>query len=380
MPDLPLSSALILVVDDDHTNCEVLRLRLEKLGAGVVIASGGVEALEVLEGESSRSFDAVLMDYMMPDINGLTILRRLRENRSAMELPVIMQTARTDSLTMIECLNSGANDYVTKPIDFPVLVARLQTHLSLSRLSAEKDTFLAMASHDLKTPLATVRGFTSLLLDLIPVGDLMSERGHDILCRILNQSRSMERIVSDFLDINAIENGQLRLNRRTIDLSLLVQDCVADLQELAASKHICLGMEFGAHQRSWLAQLDRDRIMQVLDNVVGNALKFCNPGSLVRIRLSQSLRFHILEISDTGPGLLPSEIAHVFEKHFRGSNKATGAEKSSGLGLCISRWLVQMHRGKITVRNHGPKEGPGGVDHGLNVRIQIPMESDDAAL
>jgi signal transduction histidine kinase len=369
-----LSSAVILVVDDDNTNREVLRHQMERQGAGVVTAGGGLEALEMLEGEAGRSFDAVLLDYMMPGIDGLEILRRIRKFRSPMELPVIMQTARTETSAIVECLTAGANDYVTKPIDLPVLLARLDTHLSLKRLSEEKDSFLAMASHDLKSPLATVRGFAYLLQEMVPAGTVMSDRAYDMLRRILRQSRTMERIVSDFLDMNAIENGQMILDRNPINLEELLRDSVESIRETASAKGINIRMAVDEEEgRTWDYDGDLDRLQQVVTNLLSNGVKFCQKDDIVEARLSWRGRGFQIDVSDSGPGVPATEVGRIFDKYTRLSTKPTGGEKSSGLGLCIARWLVELHGGRISVHNNCPGEGPDNKGRGATFRINLPV-------
>ena len=123
-------TARLLVVDDNVDNCEMLRRRLDRRGFAVCVATSGAAALEELERET---FDAVLLDIHMPDMSGLEVLARVRERYSKTVLPVVMATAQTGSEHMVEAFRLGANDYVTKPLDFPVVVARLESHLAVRR-------------------------------------------------------------------------------------------------------------------------------------------------------------------------------------------------------------------------------------------------------
>ena len=167
------SGGHILVVDDNEINRDVLRLRLEIAGYTVTTADGGQDAIDLLvghDGSGTLDFDAVLLDVMMPKVSGLDVLTALRKYRTVMDLPVIMTTANDSSEDVVEALSFGASDYVTKPIDFPVLFARLEARLKLKQLAAEKDEFLEIASHDLKNPLAVVRGYASLISLIAPEG------------------------------------------------------------------------------------------------------------------------------------------------------------------------------------------------------------------
>lgn len=136
---MTVDSARILVVDDNLHNVDMLSRRLQRSGYVTVCAYGGREALDLL---SKEDFDLVVLDIMMPEINGLEVLRIIRESKSMSELPVIMATAKDRSEDMVEAMNQGANDYVTKPIDFPVLKARIQTQISLKKANDENARLL----------------------------------------------------------------------------------------------------------------------------------------------------------------------------------------------------------------------------------------------
>jgi signal transduction histidine kinase len=373
-----LDSVLVLVVDDNETNREVLRHRLEKAGFGVLTASDGHEALSILESPAGRTFDAVLLDYMMPDLNGMDVLKRIRETRSAIELPVIMQTARSDSKTVVDCIDAGANDYVTKPIDLGILLSRLQAHLKIRQLSRDKDSFLAIASHDLKTPLATISLAASVLKTMTPVGDVMTERSWEMLSKIERQAGVMAKIVGDFLELNALESGSLQLDLRTLPLVETVREVVEELQPVAASKHISLRLseiEIGTEE---LFDGDASRIQQILTNLIGNALKFSPPGSPVEIKIRAGEKGYRIDVLDSGPGIPSADFERIFKKNNRSQNKPTGGEKSSGLGLCISQWLATLHGGQIVVRNNLPGEGPGGVGQGACFRLILPRSKANA--
>jgi len=131
--------ARILVVDDNLHNVDMLVRRLQRSGFTVLAAYGGKEAIELVDVDE---FDLVVLDIMMPEINGIDVLAHIRQTRSVSELPVIMATAKDESDDIVEAMQTGANDYVTKPIDFPVLVARIQTQLALKFVNDENTRLL----------------------------------------------------------------------------------------------------------------------------------------------------------------------------------------------------------------------------------------------
>jgi len=171
----------LLVVDDNDLNREMLSRRLTRKGFEVEMAEGGRRALELID---SENYDLVLLDIMMPEVTGIDVLESVRKRFSPAELPVIMATAKTQSEDVVSALTLGANDYVTKPIDFSVLLARIDTHLKLKHLFKLKDEFLGMASHDLKNPLFVIVCQAYLIASKVPVGSVMSEEAMDMVNRI----------------------------------------------------------------------------------------------------------------------------------------------------------------------------------------------------
>ena len=186
----------ILVVDDNEMNRDMLSRRLGRRGFEVATAAGGQEALEAVE---QQPFDLILLDIMMPGIDGMEVLQRVRETRSASELPIIMATAKTESEDIVEALKLGANDYVTKPLDFPVVLARVSTQLSLKRANEE----LARANERMKRSLeAAARVQQTLLPDEVPSDDR---------ARFAWLYRPCDELAGDSLDIFRINDHQVVL-------------------------------------------------------------------------------------------------------------------------------------------------------------------------
>lgn len=186
----------ILVVDDNEMNRDMLSRRLGRRGFDVATAADGQEALEALD---QQPFDLVLLDIMMPGIDGMEVLRRVRETRSASELPIIMATAKTESEDVVEALKLGANDYVTKPLDFPVVLARVSTQLSLKQANEE----LARANERMKRSLeAAARVQQTLLPDEVPSDDS---------ARFAWLYRPCDELAGDSLDIFRINDHQVVL-------------------------------------------------------------------------------------------------------------------------------------------------------------------------
>jgi signal transduction histidine kinase len=344
-----MAGARLLVVDDQAGGREALRELLAEDGFVCFATGDGAAVRDLVVREK---IDLVLLDISMPDVGGLQVLEQLRAMRSALELPVIMVTAHSESVAVVGALKRGANDYVTKPIDPDVLAARIRTQLEIRDLSRLKDELRRIASHDLKNPLAVVIGTAELLAEELEVGVPMTDEGRAHLETIARRCRQMLRLINDFLDMRAVEAGRLALRREPTDLRELAGQSVHDQRAYAARKGIGLTLAGGA-----AAPLTADvtRVGQVIDNLVGNALKFGPRGGLVEVHVEAGAETVRFEVRDDGPGLPFTELERLFVAHSQVGNRPTGGESSSGLGLAWCRQLVELHGGRI-----GAQQRPGG--------------------
>lgn len=346
-----MSGALVLIVDDNENNRDILSRRLKRQKYNVSVAENGQEALEMVE---RQKFDLIILDVMMPGISGLEVLRRLRKTYSVADLPIIVATARDQSEDIVTALELGANDYITKPIDFPVALARIQTQLEVTQLSELKDEFIRMASHDLKNPLSVVLGLVRIIEKRVPPGQLMTPDAHDLLSKITKRALEMQGIIEDFLDFHALQDGRLSLVKVQTNLNEIAQEVVEGNRDYAMVKGIQLSLNMDAELPR--VNADADRVSQVVRNLISNALKFSPHGSAATVSTRRENAHVVLEVSDTGPGLTTEDLEKVFTKYSRLSNKPTGGEKSSGLGLAICKQMIDLHGGEIEVRNN-PEKG-----------------------
>src|SRR5215475_12652393 len=257
----------LLVVDDNEMNRDMLSRRLKREGYDVAVAEDGHQALDMIK---TQKFDLILLDIMMPGLSGFEMLPMIREHHSLAELPIIMATAKDQSNDIVEGLKLGANDYVTKPIDFPVLLARLQIHLKLKTLAQLKDEFLRIASHDLKNPLSTILMSAHIARDKVLPGQVMPEQMHNMLGFIVRRGDEMQRIIRDFLDFQAMEDGNLGLELQPTNMNEIAKQVIESQAEYAVNKEITLYSELA----EVLPEIKADgaRLTQVAQNLVGNAV------------------------------------------------------------------------------------------------------------
>jgi signal transduction histidine kinase len=234
----------------------------------------------------------------------------------------------------------------------------------LQELGEMKDEFMRIASHDLKNPLSSVLSANSLVVDMLQPGTEITPSMHDLMKRSLNGARQMKNIIEDFLDFRVIEDGEFQLRKQPVNLNRLVHDVLDSNQDYAEKKHIRTRLELAEDLPEIAA--DFSRISQVVQNLLSNAIKFSHEETVVCARTIRNGSTVTLEVQDQGPGLSDEDLSNVFGKYKRLSNRPTGGEKSSGLGLYISKQLVQLHGGQIGVRNN--------PDRGASFWVQLPVQ------
>jgi signal transduction histidine kinase len=354
----PVEITHVLVVDDDRESASLLAELLSSTGRHrASVAFAAADALALL---AEVRVDAVLLDVELGDRSGLDVLREIRVQRSPLALPVVMVTAHDSGRDVAAALHAGANDYVAKPVDIDVLLARLATHLHLAELARLKDDALRMASHDLKNPLTAIIGNAQLIVET-PLGRIVDDELHESARAILRRSSYMQRLISDFLDMQAARDGQLKLELAPLPLAELAGAVIAEQNDYASAR----GLALSVRGEPVIAWGDATRMSQVLHNLVGNAVKYANRRGKVEVVTSRVDGRAVIEVRDDGPGL-GSEPERLFTAHVRGPNRPASGERSTGLGLSIARVLVEKHGGRISAANRD--DGPGAV-----FRVELPL-------
>ncbi len=372
-PVSPLRGRRILIVDDDRLNIRILGGILRAEGYLLSDAGSGEQAL--------KSYDEfkphlVLLDVMMPGIDGFETCRRIKAIHGEKSAPVIFITAKSESDDVVEGLGAGGADYLPKPFKPKEVLARIRSHLQnqllaeqqqllveqLSKANAAKNRFLGMAAHDLRNPLASIRGLAEFLREGA-VGPLNADQ-LDLIETIHGASQQMLEMVNELLDVATIESGELKLHVEALNLGDLVARCTVMINMEAAKKKTVV--TFDPPSPAVVLAADSAKMKQVVDNLLSNAVKYSPPGSTVRARVQAEPDGKTVNLSvrDQGPGIPDDERDKLFKDFSRLSIKPTGGEKSTGLGLAICRKIVEAHRGTIVAENQ-----PGG---GCEFRVTLP--------
>ena len=348
----------ILVVDDDRLNIRILSSILKSEGYVISEANSGERALELYP---TFRPNLVLLDVMMAGINGYEACRELKRLYGDDCAPIVFITAKNEADDVVEGLAAGGADYLAKPFQRKEVVARIRTHLrgqllaeqqkllvaQLSKANEAKNRFLGMAAHDLRNPLASIRGLAEFLRDGV-VGDLTPDQ-IDLVNTIHTASQSMLRMVNELLDVATIESGELRIVPEHHSLCDLIEKSVYLANIDAAKKQTQI--RFTAPDSPPDAWVDAAKIQQVVDNLLNNAVKYSPPGSKIVAEYRWTEKQRIFAVKDQGPGIPDNERDRLFKDFGRLSVRPTAGEKSTGLGLAICRKIVDAHHGTIVAEN-----------------------------
>lgn len=359
--------ARIFVVDDSQASTDVLVRHMKLEGWEARAFNDPLEALEAIRTDPP---DLMLLDVMMPGMNGLAVLKALRAQPATAEMPVIMLTALDEADDVVRGLDLGANDYLTKPPQFEVLAARVRTQLKIKRLqdqrerdiaelrelSGIKDKFLRIAAHDLRNPLNNITMGIELLSNSLKEAGQPVSNVDTIIDAMRSAASVMRSIVNDFLDLQAIRSGKVEMDWQPVALGQLIESVAAQYEAHAKEKSVAMRINLDDALPETMA--DPDRLTQVLSNLISNAIKFSPRGGLVGVRARQVNRRLLVEVVDNGEGIPEEEIPLLFQEFARLSPRPTAGEQSSGVGLAIARQLVELHGGKIGVKS---KVGQGSL-------------------
>jgi signal transduction histidine kinase len=345
----------VLVVDDNPQNLDLLAGLLQGLYR-VRPATSGSRALR-----AARSFppDLVLLDLHMPEMDGYEVCRRLKEDPSTREIPVIFISALGEAMDKVRAFGVGGADYVTKPFQADEVLARVEHHLKLaralkelaannaelSRLNEEKNRFVGIVAHDLRSPLSGVLMWAEMLK--LRSGSALSPEHRGYLDAILATTWRVIRLTEELLDVAQIEAGHLRLAREPTDLAAIVRQAL-DLHRLLAERRgIAVELLEDAEPDLPLLDIDPGRIRQVVDNLLGNAVKYSPDRAVVTVRLARQGSDVVVAVEDRGPGIPVEDWDSLFRYFGRTSVASAQGEPSIGLGLAISRRIVDEHGGRI---------------------------------
>jgi len=367
--------AQVLVIDDDAGMRSTLFDILEETGYEVRGYGKGGEALDWLK---RNPFDVVIVDIKLPDMDGMKLLEQIKLINPESAVVIITGYASVESA--VEAMKEGAYAYTIKPFNIDELRTIVKKAVRSIRLAQEnkrliddlqrsnielakanhrlkeldrmKSEFLANMSHELRTPLNSVIGFSELIIDGI-AGDI-NQKQIRYLSNIRASGKTLLQLIDDILDLSKIEAGKAELHLEKLGLNSII-DVVKEITlSLAEEKKLHFDTEVSKSLPNVVA--DKKKLEQILFNLVSNAIKFTPEGGSIKISAVEEKREFRVSVRDTGIGIKEEDLAAIFESFRQLDSSATKRYKGVGLGLAITRRLVQMHEGRIWVESR-PGEG-----------------------
>ncbi len=364
-----MSNPIVLNVDDYLPGRYARTRVLRDAGFTVLEAAGGEEALRLVR---VRKPDVVLLDYNLPDMSGMEVCREIKASPETDSIPVLQISATSRTVEVkVEAMQVGADTYLTEPIAPAELVAHVNAALrwrraeerlresnariaalyeEAQRANAAKDDFLAVLSHELRTPLNAMFGWIRLLRG----GRLTDEQREHALDILQRNANAQARLIEDLLDVSRIVSGQLSIAPRAVDLIALVREAVETVTPQADAKGLSLRADIDTSPA--VVNGDPSRLSQIFVSLLSNAIKFTERGGITVLARTMDGRVRI-ELRDTGVGIDPEFLPYVFDRFRQADSSRTRPHGGLGLGLAISRHLVEAHGGRISVDSEGRGRG-----------------------
>ncbi|ETX00571.1 MAG: hypothetical protein ETSY2_38795 [Candidatus Entotheonella gemina] len=377
--------ATILVVDDELVMCKRLEALLTPRDYQVITAANGEEALRQVR---QAHPDLILLDVMLSGLDGFEVCRRLKDDPDTRLIPIVIVTVLSDIEHRIRGLEAGADDFLTKPVHRDELLARIRTSLRMKRtidhkvrtlrqhiqqVADDKALFLSAMSHDLRTQLDAIIGFSEVLQDQA-VGRL-NEAQEEYINYILMGSMQLLNLINGLIDMSKMETGEASLEQNVFALRPLLAESVSLVQGQAQTHHIRLSLDIAEDVD--MAFGDERKVRQVLFNLLSQALKVTPDYGQVGMQARVDTARVFITVWDSGPNIDPEELEGLFEE-FRIAQGFVMQTARAGLGLALTKRLVELHGETIVVDSH-PEQGTRFTFSlpFAKPEIGVPLETND---
>lgn len=357
-------TASILIVDDIPANIRLLAEMLKAEGYHVRPTSSPTRALIAAQ---TQPPDIILLDVNMPEMNGYELCQAIKAEQELKDIPVIFISALGEQESILKGFEVGGVDYISKPFNTAEVLARIHTHLELqtkrreveqlrqrevahlTQMNQLKDDVLRMVSHDLRNPIGAIYGITEHLISYEEEEWPSLEEIKPFLEHCMHASKQMMQLVDDLLDIARAE-GRIELEKEVVPISMCVSTAFDSLFFTAEKKKIALTYQ-KLGDTAAKVEVDMHRFVQVLQNLISNAIKYTPPGGSVIITTDATPTDVVIQVSDTGLGIPAQDLPFIFDKFYRINSRLHRQEDGTGLGLAIVKALTEQHGGQITVES-----------------------------
>ena len=327
---------------------------------------------EVCELQRKHGYCLILLDLKMPGMDGFQVMEALKDIEKDDYLPVLVITAEPGH--KLRALQAGAKDFITKPFDLAEVLTRVRNmlevrllHLESKKANQLKDQFLATVSHELRSPLTAILGWARMLT----AKQLPPDRAAHAVEVIERNACTLAHLIDDLLDVSRIVAGTLQLAQQPVDLVAVAQAALDTVRPLAMARDVQLSF---SPERAGVETVSGDagRLQQVIWNLLANAIKFTPDGGCVGLFIERSNSHLDVRVVDTGQGISPVFLPHVFERFRQADGATTRRHTGLGLGLAIVRQLVELHGGTV----HAASEGEG---RGATFTVRLPVSAGEAS-
>ena len=340
----------ILIIDDNPMNLLLTSKVLENQGYYTITAENGKSGIEILK---SSTISLILLDVMMPEMDGYAVCRKIKEVDKWKEIPIIFLTANTQTEDLISGFNAGGVDYITKPFRAEELLVRVKNHLELAlsrkiiiEMNKTRDNLYSIIAHDIRSPLSGILQ----TIDAIEQGyfDPCSEDFKEIIHHLRIRTFDTSTLLNSLLQWTKIQGQAIEIQRKTTNIHTIISNCIQLLEPIASNKQIGIVNKISENETAWC---DEVSIQTVFRNIISNAIKFTNNNGSITIYSENNNNKLEVYIIDTGVGMSQETIEKIFEKEEHFSTSGTDNEQGTGLGLIMVKDFVKKNNGVLKVES-----------------------------
>jgi len=340
----------ILIVDDNPMNLLIASKTLENMGYKTNTAESGKAGFELMENEIPS---LILLDIMMPEMDGYEVCRKIKEIEKWQEIPVIFLTSMGETEKLVEGFRAGGVDYITKPFKAEELLIRVKNHLELAasrkkivEMNRTRDNLYSIIAHDIRSPLSGILQ----TIDAIEQGyfDPCSEDFKEIIHHLRTRTFDTNKLLNSLLNWTTTQGQVIEMKFKTTNIRGLIDDCIQLLEPIAANKSITISANIPQNEMAWC---DEVSILTVFRNIISNAIKFTPNNGSIYISSKQNNDMLEVSIKDTGVGMSDKAIKMIFENDEHFSTSGTDNEQGTGLGLIMVKDFIKKNHGKINVES-----------------------------
>lgn len=349
----------IFVVDDTSANVVLLKMQLARVGYNVITT---MDSLTVHDTCLKEKPDLILQDVMMPYKDGYQVVRELKDDPATADIPVIFLTAFADKEHTLKGFEAGGNDYIAKPFEKEVLLARVTSQLrvmaarrmivnrneELKETLESRDRMYSVIAHDLRSPLGVVQMTLNMMSDIFPK-EMIGDEGVSMLAECNKQVDDVFQLLDNLLKWTKSQTGALNVVRQVQPVAVLAEAMRDMFTKIASTKGVLFAVD--PYDESLEVNSDMDMCQTILRNLLSNAIKFTMPGKQVRLIIKSDPDYAIFCVADQGCGMTEEEVGRLFRKDTHFTKFGTAREEGSGLGLMISHQFAGLLGGKLAVQS-----------------------------